>query len=113
MFVGGNAMAGAMHEVIGITGLSNYSADDIIDLPPFDGHPCCQMFPHKSNASIPRTTHNLEDVPLALGNLMASSGKGHPGIVSVDSARIRQMCPEVEEYQVATLNGAVRCACRL
>src|SRR5947209_6875999 len=113
MFVGGDAMAGPMDKVISITCPGDHPPDDIIDLPPFDGSIGCQTFPHKSDAGISRPAHNLEDVTLALRNLVASSGEGYPGIVSVDGTRAWQMRPEVEEYQIATLNGTVCCARRL
>src|SRR5205807_9884518 len=47
------------------------------------------------------------DPKLAVRDLIASTGKSHPGIIGIDGTRFRQVCPEVEEYQVSVLDGAV------
>src|SRR5258706_11684442 len=107
-----DAMSGAMHKVIGVACVGYHSTGDIIDLAALNSLTCLQLFANEGNGGVTRSRHNVEDSKVAMRNLFAGTGKSHPGIVGVDGFRFWHVRPEVEEDQVATLDGAVLLASR-
>src|SRR5579875_155118 len=102
-----NVVPSAMHVVIAVAGSGDDRARDIIDLAALNAPALLQLLAHEMDGGVTRPAHDIEDFKLAFRNLLASAGKSHPRVIGIDGARLRQVCPEVEKYQVATLDGAM------
>src|SRR5258708_5428050 len=104
---GADVMASAMHKERSIAGIYDDLARDVIRRAAAYWLTCGQALANKGNAGITRVTHNGKDLPLARGDLLAGPGETHPGVIGENSARTRQMRPEVEQHQVAAPNRAL------
>src|SRR5436305_11326481 len=112
MFRRVNAMSGAMDEIATITSASDERTHNVIDLPPLNTFTSLQAFACKCYASIARTTHKLEDATLLCRNLCLRAHKSHPGVIGENGVWLRQVCPEIEEYQITALYRTMACCSR-
>src|SRR5450759_4298412 len=104
---GADAVAGAVDEVVGITGFSDDCAGYVVDLSAFDGLVGGELLADEGDGGVSCLADDCEDFALLKWDVFTGACEGHPGIVGEDRVWGGEACPEVEEYEVSRLDGAV------
>src|SRR5688572_29801300 len=92
-----------MDEVLTVAFAGDELAGGLIDLPAGDLAPGLGRFLHGAHANVARIAHDLEDLAMAIAGGLADEAA--PGDVVEDGAGLDELGPDVEQNEVAFLDG--------